>query len=196
MKIKKTLILHKLKNNKFIQNNFLIEKKDNSNTAYPYVSISVSGPRNILSFYFNTILPLIFLSKNLLFMQNIFKKNTALNIFTKNMKNILKGSNQMFFLEFRIIGLGYKIYKFRRSLNSRIIVMKLGYSHIIKYLIPQNLHVITGKRRLLIYSNDFQSLRMVYKHFKLLKKPNVYKLKGLVAVKEEIKLKQGKQQKR
>lgn len=135
-------------------------------------------------------------SSTLFFVERVFSFRSALNYLLSQAYNVLKGWNQMFFFEFRIIGLGYKIFKFRRSVDLKLIYLKLGYSHLIKYSVPKNVRIITGKRRLLLFSNNIEIINSICKHFFFLKKKNVYKYKGLLISKQEYKLKQGKKQQR
>lgn len=134
------------------------------------------------------LFPIIF-SSNILFIKNLFDKRRQLAFFLNSAKQILKGANQFYFFEFKIIGLGYKIFKVKTNFSSKIISMKLGFAHYIRYFVSKNLRLITGKRKFFFYTNDWQTLNNTCKHFFFLKKLNSYKLKGLVPAKGAIKLK-------
>ena len=89
---------------------------------------------------------LVFINSN----NNILQKSIiSVRCLLKQIKFLIKGMNQMFFLEFRIAGLGYKIFKLKkRSLDLKILCLKLGYSHLIQYIFPRNIHLLIGRRHL------------------------------------------------
>jgi ribosomal protein L6P/L9E len=135
-------------------------------------------------------------SSYLFFVDRRYSFRSIVNRLVNQAYTMLKGLNQVFFFEFRIIGLGYKVYKCRRSLDLKVIFLKLGYSHLIKYVIPKNVRVVTGKRRFLLFGSNLEILNAICRHFFFLKRRNVYKYKGLLLSKHEYKLKQGKKQQR
>lgn len=126
---------------------------------------------------------------DLIFIYKSGKGSTVVNFFEKLLTDLVKGYNQFFFFEYRIIGLGYKIFKLKRSLSTKMVCLKLGFAHYIQYMIPKNIRLFSGKRHLLVYSNNFETVKNLTKHFFFLKRLNVYKLKGLVPTKGNFRLK-------
>jgi ribosomal protein L6P/L9E len=145
------------------------------------------------------VFPQLF-SQSLIFVNgnNILQKSIiSVRFLLKQIKFFIKGMNQMFFLEFRIAGLGYKVFKLKKGfLDLKILCLKLGYSHLIQYIFPQNVHLLIGRRHLFIYTNNYNLLKTINKNLFYIKKANPYKHKGLINIKEEIKLKIGKKQQR
>jgi ribosomal protein L6P/L9E len=173
------LIFHKLKTTN-LPFNFGVNEKD---------KIIYLKSKN--SFLFDNISNFIFFnySNNFIFFKNYSNIKNLLKSLIKSTTFLLKGGNQFFFFEFRIIGLGYKIFKVKTFFLKKVISLKLGYAHQIYYNVPSNINFFTGKRRILIYSNDWNSIKNVCKHLFFLKKLNQYKLKGLIPLKGLLKLK-------
>ena len=120
-------------------------------------------------------------------------KRGLLATLIKNLKLFLKGVLQGYFVEFRIIGLGFKVKK-SGFLKTRSLKFDLGYSHTIRLVLPQNIKIGRVKRRFYIFSNDFSALQIFSRQIKLLKQVNPYKLRGLKASNEVLKMKPGKKQ--
>jgi ribosomal protein L6P/L9E len=173
------LILHKLKTNNspFL---FQIDEKN---------KIIFLKSKNL--YWFKELFNLKFLvyTKNFIFFKKIFNLKTILNLLIKNAKNLMKGSNQFFFFEFKILGLGYKVFKVKKFFSKKVISLKLGYAHQMYYNIPSNINFFAGKRKFFFYSNDLEFLKNFCKHLFFLKKVNHYKLKGIVPVKGFLRLK-------
>lgn len=99
--------------------------------------------------------------------------------------------NVFFFVVLDLIGLGYKVFKYKNSL-----FFKLGYSHFLKLDLPEMVFTFSRRRSsLILYSLNrhrlFNFLRLIYK----LRSFNFYKGKGFSLVKKSsIVLKVGKQQ--
>jgi ribosomal protein L6P/L9E len=143
-----------------------------------------------------SLVPLNFITNNLFFLKKNRLFIVSLNLFGRLFRSLLKGLNQKFFVEYRVVGLGYKVFKSKRETAFKTVKLRLGFSHVINFKIPNNVHFFIGKRRFIVSTNDLETLQDICLHLKLLKEPNPYKLKGLVSVKNEVNLKQGKQQQR
>lgn len=94
--------------------------------------------------------------------------------------------------QLNLAGIGYQVFLEKKD-DFVFIVLKLGYSHQLKVLIPNDLKVNCPKPRVILITgtslqkvNNFASL---LRSFKL---PNPYKEKGIYYKGEVLKLKQGK----
>lgn len=135
------------------------------------------------------IIQKIFNGNDIFFVNNkIFLKSiTSYRIFFKNITNIVNGITNGYFIEINFIGLGYRFLKLKNFL-----LLKLGYSHYIKYNIPNNIVIVGYKRRLIIYGINIYDINLFAKRLRLFKKPDIYKGKGIQIQGEMINFKIGK----
>lgn len=131
----------------------------------------------------------VFNGNDIYFIDNkIFLKSlTSYRIFLKNIINIFNGISNGYYIEINFIGLGYRFLKLKNFL-----LLKLGYSHYIKYIIPSNIIIVGYKRRLIIYGINIYEINSFVKKLKLFKKPDIYKGKGIQIQGEVINYKIGK----
>jgi ribosomal protein L6P/L9E len=116
-----------------------------------------------------------------------------MSIFVKKMVSLMKMFVEVYYFEFKLYGLGYRIIGYKNIMNRRVVTLSLGISHDIHYIFPENVFILLGRKRFIIYSNNIESLKMVYNHLIFLKKKNSYKLKGMFDVKKILSFKKGKQ---
>jgi ribosomal protein L6P/L9E len=116
----------------------------------------------------------------------ILEKNSSNIIsFKLNLINWLKTIENKYLKKLVLRGLGLKV-----SLhNNKILELKLGYSKPILISIPSNIEIFIFKKRILI--EGFSAIEVNNFGYKLksLKKPGVYKFKGLSYHSDKIKLK-------
>jgi len=105
----------------------------------------------------------------------------------------IKSIGNIFFIQYRIYGLGFKLKK-SSLVNGRLLRFEIGFGHGIYYKLPINIKCLKRKRRFFFYSNDYHYLIFVKNHIDNLKLLNPYKIRGLKDVKYEIKMKKGKKQ--
>lgn len=115
---------------------------------------------------------LVLHSDNLLFSKqlNVF---TLAGLFLKGFVSASVGWS----VRLRFVGIGYKVYFFQN-----LLVLKLGYSHYVIYLLPYELSVIfLGRKRrsIMLSCSDQEALSLVSKHILCLRIPNVYTGKGI-----------------
>lgn len=102
--------------------------------------------------------------------------------------NMVKGVTEGFQVRLEINGVGY-----RCAVDGKILTMFLGYSHEIKYLIPQSIEIKCEKPTLLvIFGADKQKVGQVAALIRSLRKPEPYKGKGIKRENEKIIRKEGK----
>lgn len=82
---------------------------------------------------------------------------------------------------------------FRSQIKNNQLILKIGYSHLIYYKIPNGIKIKRiKKQKLNIYGITNQLLYQVSEHLRNYRFPDIYKAKGLVYKGEVFKLKQGK----
>jgi len=110
--------------------------------------------------------------------------------------NILKmiiGLSQGYYISLKCNGVGYKI---NIDFIKQLLILKVGFSHLIYIKIPKNIYVCCLKNRILyIYGSNYQEITQFASIIRKHKQPDSYKGKGLVYLKESLTLKEGKKTK-
>ncbi len=102
--------------------------------------------------------------------------------------NAVRGVHEGFTKELEIEGIG-----FRAQLEGRELTFNLGYSHPVRYKLPQGIDVKIEKQvRMAISGADRQMVGQVAAEIRGLRPPDVYKGKGIRYAGEFIKKKAGK----
>jgi hypothetical protein len=162
-------------------------------------------PKYIIVLYFKTKNILILKYKNKTLVLNtstffllIIKNNLiTLNSFCNLNLNL---KLQLYFIEIEIFiskkiqlfGIGYKIFEIV-NLTKKILLLKLGYSHLIYYQMSEKLNFsIIKSTQLCVNCSSFYSTIFNLAIVKSFKKPDVFKNKGFKFANEKLKLKFGK----
>lgn len=96
--------------------------------------------------------------------------------------------NYGYFVRLDLVGLGFRFLKIEN-----FFLIKVGYSHYLRFEIPEGLHVVGFKRRFFIFGVDKNKVRNFANQIRAHKKPDAYKGKGILYANEVRKLKVGKQ---
>ena len=105
-----------------------------------------------------------------------------------NINNMVKGVSQGFTRKLEINGVGY-----RAAVQGKELVLQLGYSHDVKYPIPQGITITAEKPTLLaITGADRQRVGQVAADIRGFRGPEPYKGKGVKYEDETILRKEGK----
>lgn len=117
------------------------------------------------------------------------KRIKALHGLTRTLiANMIHGVNVGFQKELKIVGIGY-----RANISGNILNLFLGYSHPIKYIIPDGIQLeVTKDNRIIVKGSDKQKVGQVAAEIRYFKQPEPYKGKGIMYVNEKIHLKVGK----
>jgi large subunit ribosomal protein L6 len=92
----------------------------------------------------------------------------------------------------KIVGLGYQA-TVEKEQNKNVLVLKLGYSHLIRLPIPQNIQILCPKPRILLVKGiNLQQVHNYAYFVRQCRVPLAYKEKGIYFIDEPLKLKQGK----
>ena len=122
----------------------------------------------------------------------VLRKNDSLAAFHGLIRSLLAnavtGVSEGFRKDLEIVGIGY-----RSELKGKSILFSLGYSHPIEFPIPEGIQIAVEKQtRLSISGADRQKVGQVAADIRALKKPDVYKNKGIRYVGEVLRKKVGK----
>jgi large subunit ribosomal protein L6 len=102
--------------------------------------------------------------------------------------NMVTGVSEGFTIRLEINGVGY-----RAAVDGKILTLFLGYSHEIKYAIPEGIDIKCEKPTLLvIFGADRQKVGQVAAVIRALRPPEPYKGKGIKYENEKIRRKVGK----
>ena len=128
-----------------------------------------------------------------LFYIEVSKSNKILENFYNSFVLFFKYNNKIFCKKLLLKGLGFRlsIFKDKTLLSSRILKLKVGFSHFIYIKIPSNLRVTTNKKKTIlnIKSQDINLLGNFCSSLRYIKKINVYNGKGFWYKKEKKTLK-------
>jgi len=98
------------------------------------------------------------------------------------------GLEKSFYKQLLLVGIGYKV-----QLEKDKLIFRLGFSHSIEYLIPNDIKIVNPKAQsLVVYGYDLQKVTQIASELKKLKAPEPYKGKGICYMNEKLKLKDGK----
>lgn len=103
--------------------------------------------------------------------------------------HLFQGIKTGFSMKLNLIGVGYRAH----LENKNTLVLKLGYSHLVRYKIPEGAQIqCIQPTILLITGNDKQKVNQIAAVIRSFRKPEPYKGKGIRYENEIIKLKEGK----
>lgn len=104
-------------------------------------------------------------------------------------KNKINGICRGFLVYLRIVGIG-----FRTTLKDDTLILKLGYSHDVKYKIPNPVRVFLIEPTLIcLFGLDKNQVTQIAAKIRQIRPPSPYKGKGIRWIDEKIFIKQGKQ---
>lgn len=105
-----------------------------------------------------------------------------------NVNNLVKGVTEGFTKRLEINGVGY-----RAAVQGNVLTILLGFSHEIKYIIPEGVSIVCEKPTLLVVTGaDKQKVGQVSAEIRALRKPEPYKGKGVRYEGEYVPMKEGK----
>ncbi len=170
----------------FKKNNITLSLNKN---AFNFKVSSFTNNRGVWLPFFSTGRLTTDLNKNVYYCYN---KSLATSIYTSLRQNYFSQSNG-YFIELLAIGVGYRFERLNQ--NNNILVINVGYSHYIYYLIATDVAFRCTKGYLFLFSTNLSNLKRTALEIKKYKVPNVYTGKGIKYLKEQITLKVGKKKK-
>lgn len=107
-------------------------------------------------------------------------------------KNLVLELKVMFYQRLKFVGVGYRVLLTPES--STNMVIKLGYSHLIFYNLPPNVHIYSKRYNefTIFGKSDYRTISQTSAKIRGFRKPEPYKGKGVLYEGEKIPLKQGK----
>lgn len=121
------------------------------------------------------------------------KLETVWGTFRSIVSNTIIGLSQGFQMNLKIVGVGYRASLEKNEQNKIILVLKLGFSHLINLNIPDTISISCPKpTRIILRSNNLNDLMQYAALIKSYKEPEPYKGKGILYKGEKIRRKEGK----
>lgn len=125
----------------------------------------------------------------LLFQNKLFlPSKSLLSQLTSLLVKFSTGLSFGYFVELTLVGLGFRLIKLEN-----VLLLRLGFAHYIKLLVPSDLHVVGYKKRLVVFGLTSSSVNQFVEKLVFFRKPDVYKNKGVQVVGRVFRLKTGKQ---
>jgi large subunit ribosomal protein L6 len=153
--------------------------------------LKVKGPKGELSYSFPFGTSVAVEDKQIIIGRaSDLKKDRALHGLVRSLiANMVTGVSQGYKKDMEVKGIGY-----RAQAKGGKISFTLGYSHPIEYELPKGVTATTDEKMTTISLTgiDKQLIGQVAAHIRKLRKPDVYKGKGVRYAGERIKLKAGK----
>lgn len=120
---------------------------------------------------------------------NIITLSKSLNGLIKTLiTNKIQGVSRGFLIYLKIVGIGYRV-----TLDANKLILKLGYSHDILYKLPNSVKAFLLDPSLFcLFGIDKNQITQIAAKIRDLRKPSVYKGKGIRFLNEQIVLKTGK----
>jgi len=116
------------------------------------------------------------------------KKQKALwGLFGSLIKNMIKGVTEGYEKKLEVIGVGFKV-----NLQGNKLVLHVGFSHPVEFLLPKGINAIVDKNIITLAGIDKQQIGEAAAQIRKIKKPEPYKGKGIKYADEVIKKKVGK----
>jgi len=115
-------------------------------------------------------------------------ENAYLSLLQQLVIGVTKGYKQ----KLKLVGVGY-----RASLLENKLILKLGYSHEVKYAIPHDITITPSKNKgvlLLIQGVELDRVQQVAVEIRRFREPDAYKGKGIHYYGEILRLKKGKRE--
>jgi large subunit ribosomal protein L6 len=103
------------------------------------------------------------------------------------LNNMVTGVSQGFERKLELIGVGYRV-----SVQGQEMKFSLGFSHEVKYKVPEGIQVVADQNIITVTGIDKQLVGQVAAEIRALKPPEPYKGKGIKYTDEQIIRKSGK----
>jgi large subunit ribosomal protein L6 len=122
--------------------------------------------------------------------ENDLKKNRALHGLSRNLvANMVTGVTTGYQRVLEIVGVGY-----RAQVQGSKIVLSLGYSHPVEFNLPDGITAAVDQKQtqITLTGIDKQKIGQIAANLKAIRKPDIYKGKGVRFAGQRLKLKAGK----
>ncbi len=156
-------------------------------------NIIVKGPQGEMSFVVPKELSLIREEKNLIIKRkNNEKKIRSIHgLYRQLISNAVSGVEKAWEKKLEVVGTGFTV-----KLQGEDLVFKIGYSHpVIFKKQPGIKYQVEGNNKITVAGFDKQLVGQVAYQIKMIRKPDVYKGKGIRYLGEKLRIKPGKKAK-
>ena len=152
--------------------------------------LEVKGPKGELELQTHSDIDLVIENNTLSVIpsnENI-TKTALIGTTWKLINNMIHGVSQGFKKQINLVGVGY-----RATLNKNELVLNLGYSHPIKFSLPDGISAsVDANTKITLESSDKQLLGQVSANIQKFRPPEPYKGKGVLFEGQKLKRKAGK----
>lgn len=108
-------------------------------------------------------------------------------LFNRLIDNMITGTTKGFEKKLEVIGVGFKV-----ALQGQKLVLNVGYSHPVEYILPKGISGAVDKNIVTLVGIDKQLIGEIAAQIRRVKKPEPYKGKGIRYFGEVVKKKAGK----
>jgi len=154
--------------------------------------VSVKGPKGELKMKLHPAIGLELKDKeiNMVVVKEIKEANALWGTMRQLIQNMILGVTVGFKKELEINGVGY-----RASLAGKDLMLAVGYSHEVKFPVPEGIKISVDKNVISVEGIDKFLVGETAAQIKRVKKPEPYKGKGIRYLGEIVKIKAGKKAK-
>jgi large subunit ribosomal protein L6 len=167
-----------------------IKIPNNVNITLKSNTVFIKGFLGQLQFNINNLIEIVLVENNLKIKikQNISKAKAIAGLTSKILNNMILGVSRGFLVKLQLVGTGYRAY-----IENNILYLKVGYSHLINYKIPEKINILCMSSNIIsIFGIDRQLVNQVASEIRNFRKPEPYKGKGIRYHDEIIQLKERK----
>jgi large subunit ribosomal protein L6 len=155
--------------------------------------ISIKGPQGEMFFDVPKEITLVQEEKNLLIKRNNDEKKVRSlhGLYRQLIGNAVIGVEKPWEKKLEVVGTGYTV-----KLQGEDLVFKIGYSHLVTFKKQPGIkYKVEGNNKVTVEGYDKQMVGQVAYQIKMIRKPDVYKGKGIRYLGEKLRIKPGKKAK-
>ena len=109
--------------------------------------------------------------------------------FITNLRTNLKGVSNGFFIELKLVGVGYRFLSYKEN----ILVMKVGFCNNISFEVPDEITIfLESPTQITLFSIDYLLVKQTAASLRSFRRPDAYKGKGFQYLSEVLVLKEVK----
>lgn len=156
-------------------------------------NVNIKGPQGEMSFIVPKELTLIRRENNLILeRKNNEKKVRSIHgLYRQLINNAVSGVEKIWEKKLEVVGTGYTV-----KLQGEDLVFKIGYSHLVTFKKQPGIkYQVEGNNKVTVAGFDKQLVGQVAYQIKMIRKPDVYKGKGIKYLGEKLRIKPGKKAK-
>ncbi len=156
-------------------------------------NVTIKGPQGEMSFIVPKELTLIREENNLIFKRkNNEKKIRSIHgLYRQLISNAVSGVEKVWEKKLEVVGTGFTV-----KLQGEDLVFKVGYSHQVVFKKQPGIkYQVEGNNKVTVAGHDKQLVGQVAYQMKMIRRPDVYKGKGIRYLGEKLRIKPGKKAK-